>query len=97
MMAHKMVEGFYLNGAVVYIDDTVIYEQIGKHSWKCRICFWTEWPRSMSDSTKTSVFMTSMELLGHIFDESGVHLSEQRVQGTRGIPIPASVSDVLWK
>ena len=24
-MAHKVVEGYYLNGAVVYIDDTVVY------------------------------------------------------------------------
>ena len=24
-MAHKVLEGYYLNGAVVYIDDTVVY------------------------------------------------------------------------
>ena len=26
-MAHQVLEGYYLNGAVVYIDDTVIYEK----------------------------------------------------------------------
>ena len=39
-MAHQVLEGFYLNGAVVYIDDTVIYGrdedtslQASSHIW----------------------------------------------------------------
>ena len=26
-MAHQVLEGFYLNGGIIYIDDTVIYER----------------------------------------------------------------------
>ena len=30
-MAHQVLEGYYLNGTVVYIDDTVIYGENGKN------------------------------------------------------------------
>ena len=30
-MAHQVLEGYYLNGAVVYIDDTVNYGKNGKN------------------------------------------------------------------
>ena len=32
--------------------------------------------------------MTSVEFLGHFFDENGVYLSEKRVKGIRDLPIP---------
>ena len=38
--------------------------------------------------------MTSVEFLGHIFDENGVHLSDKRVRGIQDIPIPTSVSAI---
>ena len=41
--------------------------------------------------SKCSFGMTSEELLGNIFDENGVHLSEQMVQGIRDLPILTSV------
>ena len=44
--------------------------------------------------SKCSFGMTSVEFLGHIFDEHGVHLSEKRVQGIKDLPIPTSVSAV---
>jgi len=33
-MAHKVLEEFYLNGAVAYIDDTVVYGKDEKNSCK---------------------------------------------------------------
>jgi len=44
--------------------------------------------------SKFSFGMTSVEFLGHIFDENGVDLSEKRFVGIRDIPIPTSVSAV---
>ena len=44
--------------------------------------------------SKCSFGMTSVEFLGHIFDEYGVHLSDKRVQGIKDLPIPTSVSAV---
>ena len=38
--------------------------------------------------------MTSAKFLGHFFDENGVNLSEQRVQGIREVPTLMSVSSV---
>ena len=38
--------------------------------------------------------MTSVEFLGHIFDEHDVHLSDKRVRGIQDIPIPTSVSAI---
>ena len=32
-MAHQVLEGFYLNGAIVYMDKTVIYRK--NDFWKC--------------------------------------------------------------
>ena len=44
--------------------------------------------------SKCSFGMTSVEFLGHIFDENGVHLSDKRVRGIQDIPIPTSVSAI---
>jgi len=55
-MAHQVLEGYYLNGVVVYIDDTVIYGKTRKFSWKCWIWSWGEWSNSMSVSSPASVF-----------------------------------------
>ena len=38
-MAYKVLEGFYLNEAVVYIDDKGIYGKMKKISRKCGIWF----------------------------------------------------------
>ena len=67
-------------------------EKIKKISYKCWIWFRTEWPRLKP--TKCSFNMTSVEILGYIFDKNGVHLSEQRVQENRDISIPTPVSAV---
>jgi len=56
-MAHKVFEEFYFNGVVVYIDDTVIYGKDEKYFYKCWIWFWTEWPSSMSDASKSSALL----------------------------------------
>ena len=41
--------------------------------------------------SKCSFGMTSVEFLGHILDEYGVHLSDKRVQGIKDLPSPTSV------
>ena len=41
--------------------------------------------------SKCSFGMTSVEFLGHIFDQNDVHLSDKRVWGIQDISIPTSV------
>ena len=45
-------------------------------------------------TTKCFFGITSVEFLGHIYDENGVLLSEKRVQGIRVISVPTLVSEV---
>ena len=94
-MAHKVLEGYYLNVAVVYIDDAVIY---GKNEASFLQILdmvldrMTKFNVRLKPS-KCSFGMTSVEFLGHIFDEYA-HLSDKRVQGIKDLPIPTSVSAV---
>ena len=44
--------------------------------------------------SKCSFGMTSVEFLGHIFDQNCVYLSDKRVRGIQDIPIPTSVSSI---
>ena len=55
-MAHQILQEFYLNGAVVYIDDTVIF---GSKNGTIR-CF---------AKTQDIFRVASVEILGQIFDE----------------------------
>ena len=95
-MAHKVLEGYYLNGAVVYIDDTVVYGKDASSFLKMLYMVLTRMANFnvRLKPSKCSFGMTSVEFLGHIFDEHGVHLSEKRVQGIQDLPIPTSVSAV---
>ena len=81
-MAHEILNFFYLNGAVVYMDDTVIYDRNMEK-------FLTILDRNLSQMAAYNVWlnlskcffgMTSIEFLGLIFDVSGVCLSEARVR-----------------
>ena len=56
-LAHQVLEGFYLNGSVVYIDDTVIYGEKEKFSWKYWIWFSGGWRISMSVSSQANVLL----------------------------------------
>ena len=92
-MALKVLEGFHLNATVVYIDDTVVY---GKDAISYLQMLDLVLDRMIKFNvrlkpSKCSFGMTSVEFFGHIFDENGVHLSEQRDQGIRDLPIPTSV------
>jgi len=69
-MAHVVLKDFYLNGAIVYIDDTVIY---GRNVEE----FLGTLDRILSQMSKFNVRlktskccfgMTEIEFLGHIFD-----------------------------
>ena len=94
-MDHQVLEGFYLNGAVVYIDDTVIYGRDEKilemldmvHGRMAQFNF------SLNPS-KCSFVITSVEFWWHIFDEHGMNLSDKRVRSVQDISIPTSVSVV---
>jgi hypothetical protein len=95
-MAHQVLEGYYLNGAVVYIDDTVIY---GKNEKKFLEMLDMVLGRMANFNvclkpSKCFFGMTSVEFLGPIFDQSGVHLSDKRVKEIQDIPIPTSVSAI---
>jgi len=76
-MTHKVLEGYYLNEAVVYIDDTVIYgkdEASFLQMLDMVLDRMTKFNVRLKPS-KCSFGMTSVEFLGHIFDEYGVDLS----------------------
>ena len=92
-MAHKVLKGFYLKRALVYVDDTVVYgkdEQNFLQMLDMVLDRMTKFNVRLKPS-KCLFGMTSIEFLGRIFDENGVYLSEQRVQGIRDLPILTSV------
>jgi len=86
-MDHQVLEGYYLNGAVVYIDDTVIY---GGKMLDMVLGRMTHFNVRLKHN-KYSFGITSVEFLGHIFDEHGVHLNDKRVRWIQDIPIHTSV------
>ena len=82
-IAHQVLKGYYLNGAVVYIDDTIIYGKIEKTFLEILdmvLGRMTQFNVRLKPS-KCSFGITSVEFLGHIFDKNGVHLTDKRVRG----------------
>ena len=84
-MAHEVLQDNYLNGAVVYIDDTIIY---GRNEET----FLTLFDQILSKLVEFNVRlkpskcyfgMDHIEYLGHVFSEEGMQLSDERVQGIR--------------
>ena len=73
-MAHKLLERFYLNGAVVYIDDTVVYGKDAKSFLQMLDLVLVSMAKFnvRLKPSKCSFDMTSVEFLGHILDENGV-------------------------
>ena len=53
-MAHKVLEGFYLNGAVVYIDDTVVYGKDAKSFLQMLDLVLDRMAFSMSESSRSA-------------------------------------------
>jgi len=83
-MAHMVLKDFYLNGAMLSIGSKVeeflgildrILSQMAKFNVRLK-------------SSRRFFGMTEIEFLGHIFDVSGVQLSDERVQGIRESPEP---------
>jgi len=70
MTHYQVLECFYLHGAIVYVDDTVIYEKIKKMDMVlARMAQF-----HVRLKPKGFFGMQSVEFLGYIFDENGVHL-----------------------
>jgi hypothetical protein len=95
-MAHQILHEFYLRGAVVYIDDTIIYgtdednfldllDQILAKMVEANVRL---------KPSKCSFGMVSIEFLGHIFSKEGHYLSSSRIQGIVDMPEPTSVKGV---
>ena len=84
-MDHQILKEFYLNGAVVYIDDTVIYgANLG--TFLERLDLVLERMARFNVRLKPRKFffgMASVEFLGHIFDEKGIVMSSTCIQGSR--------------
>ena len=85
-MAHHILQDYYLNGAVVYIDDTIIY---GKNEES----FLALLDQILSKLVEFNVRlkpskcyfgMHHIEFLGHVLSEEGKQLSDERVQS----PLP---------
>ena len=92
-MAHEILKDFYLNGAIVYIDDTVIYGRNVEEflSILDRILSQMAAFNVRLKPSKCFFGMTSIEFLGHIFDVSGARLLYARVKGIQEWPKPTSV------
>ena len=88
-MAHEILRDYYLNGAVVYIDDTIIY---GRNEEK----FLTLLDQILSKLVEFNVIQVLLWYIPccHVFSESGMQLSDERVQGIRQIPEPTSLKAV---
>ena len=88
---HEVLKDFYSNGAIVYIDDTIIYgrqcildkilSQMVKYNVRLKL-------------NKCLFGMTSIKFLVHIFDINGVKLLDSRVQGINDLSKPTSVKAV---
>ena len=95
-MAHEVIHDYYLNGAVVYIDDTIIY---GRNEET----FLTMLDQILSKLvefnfrlklSKHYFGMDHIEFLGHVFIEKAIQLSDERGQGVKQIPEPTSLKAV---
>ena len=79
-MAHQISKEFYLNGAVVYIDDTVIYgANLG--TFLERLDLVLERMARFNVRLEPRKCFFSVEVLGHIFDKKGIMMSSTRIQG----------------
>jgi hypothetical protein len=85
---------FYLNGAIVYIDDTVIYgvNEEGFLNTLDRVLVAMAKANARLKSSKC--LFGSIESLGHIFDATGMQLCGARVQGILDAPVRTSVKAV---
>jgi hypothetical protein len=95
-MAHEVLAEYYLNGAVVYIDDTVVYgTDVNTFLTRLDKVLGTMVQFNVRlKASKCSFGMEEVEFLGHVFNKEGVHLSDSRIQGIRDVPIPTSVKSV---
>ena len=72
-MANKVLEGYYLNGAVMYIDDTVVYGENDSSFLQMLDLVLDKMAKFnvRLKPSKSSFGMTSVEFLGDVFDEYG--------------------------
>jgi len=77
-MAYEILQDYYLNGAIVYIDDTVIYRRTVEDFLAIRDQILSRMAafNVRLKLSKCSFGMQSIEFLGHIFDKNGVTLSD---------------------
>ena len=71
-MAHQVLEGYYLNGVVVYIDDTVIYGKNKKLFLEMLDMVLGKIVQFNVRLKPSKCFfgMTSVDVLEHIFDRN---------------------------
>ena len=95
-LTHEILQDYYLNGSIVYIDDTVIYGS----SVEGFLYILDQILSRMAAFTvrlkpsKCSFGMQSIEFLRHVFFKNGVMLSNSRVQGIKDLPEPTSKKGV---
>jgi len=70
-MAHEVLQDYYLNGAVVYIDDTIIYEESFLTLLDHILSKLVEFNVRLKPS-KCYFGMDHIEFLGHVFSDSGM-------------------------
>jgi hypothetical protein len=95
-MQSEILLPYFLNGVIVYIDDTIIYGVDEESFWNV-LNNVLGTMASRNDRLKPSkcLFgMVEIEFLGHVFNEFGMRLSDARVQGIIDMPIPNSVKQV---
>ena len=98
-MAHKVLERYYLNGAVVYIDDTVVYEKDAPSFLKMLDLVLERMIKFnvRLKPSKCSFSMTSAEFLGHIFDEYGAFERQKSSRHQRSSHTNVSFSSAKFR
>ena len=93
--AHEVLQDYYLNGALIYIDDTIIYgnEETFLVLTDQILSKLVEFDVRLKPS-KCCFGMDHIGFLGHVFSESSMELSDKKVQGIRQIPEPTSFNAV---
>eukprot|EP00595_Chromulina_sp_UTEXLB2642_P002028 CAMPEP_0196762882 /NCGR_PEP_ID=MMETSP1095-20130614/3014_1 /TAXON_ID=96789 ORGANISM="Chromulina nebulosa, Strain UTEXLB2642" /NCGR_SAMPLE_ID=MMETSP1095 /ASSEMBLY_ACC=CAM_ASM_000446 /LENGTH=1512 /DNA_ID=CAMNT_0042114961 /DNA_START=95 /DNA_END=4633 /DNA_ORIENTATION=- len=96
IMSTKVLKDLYLNGVLVYIDDTIVYgKTVDEFLLRLEGTL-----KAMSDYNvrlklkKCRFGYEEVRFLGHIFNENGVTLGIERKQGINDMPVPATLKQL---
>ena len=95
-MMNEVLGGFLDQEVVVYIDDVLTYsENVEQHIELDKKVLKKLAEYNLAVATHKSIFhVPEVEFLGYIFNETGVTMSERKVEAVKNWEIPKSVKDI---